>query len=107
HTVDVVENGLELLIRLPRQPYDAVLMDCQMPGMDGYEATRQIRAGKIEGINRDIPVIALTAYAMADDRLKCLQAGMNDYVTKPIRPDHLHEAFLRSGLMSGVRQPKA
>ncbi|MFA6286639.1 MAG: PAS domain S-box protein [Opitutaceae bacterium] len=107
HTVDVVENGLELLIRLPRQPYDAVLMDCQMPGMDGYEATRQIRSGKIEGINRDIPVIALTAYAMADDRLKCLQAGMNDYVTKPIRPDHLHEAFLRSGLMSGVRQPKA
>jgi len=102
HTVDVVENGLEVIERLPQQSYDAVLMDCQMPVMDGYEATRQIRAGQIPGVNRNIPVIALTAYAMADDRLKCLQAGMNDYVTKPIRPDNLHEAFLRSGLLSGV-----
>jgi len=103
HTVDVVENGLEVTERLPGQAYDAVLMDCQMPVMDGYEATRQIRAGKIAGVNRDIPIIALTAYAMADDRLKCLQVGMNDYVTKPIRPDSLHEAFMRSGLLAGVR----
>ena len=107
HTVDVVENGFELLARLPQQPCDVVLMDCQMPVMDGYEATRQIRSGQIPGVNRDIPVIALTAYAMSDDRLKCLQAGMNDYVTKPIRPDNLHEAFLRSGLLPEVHQPKA
>jgi CheY-like chemotaxis protein len=100
HTVEVVENGLEALARLPQLPFDAVLMDCQMPEMDGYEATRRIRAGEVAGVGRDIPVIALTAYAMADDRLKCLQAGMNDYITKPIRPDDLHQAFLRSGLLT-------
>ena len=99
HVVDVVENGAEALTWLAQKSYDAVLMDCQMPGMDGYEATRRIRAGQVEGVARDIPVIALTAYAMADDRLKCLQAGMSDYVAKPIRPDDLHEAFLRSGLL--------
>ena len=104
HTVDVAEDGSEALAKLAKETYDGVLMDCQMPGVDGYEATRRIRAGLLEGINPGIPIIALTAYAMADDRLKCLQAGMNDYVTKPIRPDDLHAAFLRSGL---IAEPKA
>jgi len=100
HTVEVVENGREALVRLSQQSFAAVLMDCQMPEMDGYEATRRIRAGEVENMDKDIPIIALTAYAMAEDRLKCLQAGMNDYITKPIRPDDLHQAFLRSGLLA-------
>ena len=106
HTVDVVGNGLEALAQLPKEPYDAVLMDCQMSVMDGYEATRQIRAGGVEGVSRDIPIIALTAYAMANDRLKCLHVGMSDYVAKPVRPDDLHQAFLRSGLL-GAKRPEA
>ncbi len=103
YTVDVAEDGSEALAKLARRTYAAVLMDCQMPVVDGYEATRRIRAGLLEGINPEIPIIALTAYAMAGDRLKCLQVGMNDYVTKPIRPDDLHAAFLRSGLLSGAK----
>ncbi|HTJ78328.1 MAG TPA: PAS domain S-box protein [Rariglobus sp.] len=100
HKVDVAENGREALAKLAQASFDAVLMDCQMPEMDGYEATRRIRAGEIEGVNRGIPIIALTAYAMVDDRLKCLQAGMNDYITKPIRPDDLQQVFLRAGLFT-------
>ena len=106
HAVDVVGNGLAALAQLPKAPYDAILMDCQMPEMDGYEATRQIRAGAVEGVSRDIPIIALTAYAMANDRLKCLHVGMSDYVAKPIRPDDLHQAFLRSGLLGAPHQER-
>jgi PAS domain S-box-containing protein len=98
HTVEIANNGGEALACLSRQTYDVVLMDCQMPLMDGYEATRRIRSGQVAGANPDIPIIALTAYAMPDDRLKCLQAGMSDYVSKPVRPDDLHQAFLRVGL---------
>jgi len=66
--------------------------------MDGYSATRQIRAGTVPGLDRLIPIIALTAYAMPSDRLKCLEAGMNDYVPKPVRPEDLQQALLRCGL---------
>jgi PAS domain S-box-containing protein len=86
YRADVVANGLEALAVLRRLSYDLVLMDCQMPEMDGFEATRRIR----EELNiPGLPVIAMTAYAMKGDREKCLEAGMNDYLSKPVSPDEL------------------
>jgi two-component system, sensor histidine kinase and response regulator len=79
--VDVAGNGREALERVAESTYDAVLMDCQMPVMDGFEATRQIRRDRR---NAMMPVIAMTANAMAGDRERCLDAGMNDHVAKPI-----------------------
>ncbi len=95
---DFASNGAEALQLLARKHYDAVLMDCQMPVMDGYTAARQIRAGAVPGLNPRIPVIALTAYAMPRDRQKCLEAGMDDYVTKPVRAEQLQQAIERCGL---------
>ncbi|HEY9248378.1 MAG TPA: response regulator, partial [Rariglobus sp.] len=102
HAVDVVADGRQALDQVGVQPYDCVLMDCQMPEIDGYEATRRIRSGEVPGVDPRIPIIALTAYAMAEDRLKCLQSGMNDHVIKPVRIEDLHEAFLRCGLPVGL-----
>lgn len=82
------ENGQEAIECLRQGKYDLVLMDCQMPIVDGYEATKQIREGAA-GSQSDIPVIAMTANAMAGDREKCLAFGMNDYISKPIDPDKL------------------
>jgi PAS domain S-box-containing protein len=94
--VVVANNGIEVLEALRAHDFDAVLMDCQMPEMDGYEATRQLRdpAGAVR--NPKIPVIALTAHALATDRAKCLAAGMDDYLTKPINPANLQRALSRS-----------
>jgi CheY-like chemotaxis protein/HPt (histidine-containing phosphotransfer) domain-containing protein len=93
YRADAVANGREAIEALKRIPYDVVLMDCQMPEMDGFEATRQIRSGESGVLRPDIPVIALTAHAMQADRERCLESGMNDYVTKPIRPAVLSEAL--------------
>lgn len=79
--VDVSGNGLEALAQVQRESYGVVLMDCQMPVMDGYEATRQIR--KLGEDYKQVPIIALTAHALETDREKCLKAGMDDYMTKP------------------------
>ena len=85
--VEVAANGREALELTPQLPYDLIFMDCQMPEMDGYEATGEIR--KREGVARHTPIIALTAGAMAEDRERCVQAGMDDYVSKPFRPAQL------------------
>ena len=91
HRSDVVSNGMAALQALRKADYDLVLMDCGMPEMDGYEATRRIREGR-DGIrNPRIPIIALTADAMSDAQDKCRQAGMSDYLAKPIEPRHLGE----------------
>jgi PAS domain S-box-containing protein len=86
---EFVCNGSECLQMLGQGTYDVVFMDCQMPEMDGYEATQRIRAGDAGETNRPVRIIALTAHAMAGDREKCLACGMDDYLTKPIQPAQL------------------
>jgi CheY-like chemotaxis protein len=78
---------------LAQKDYDLVLMDCQLPGMDGYEASRRIRQPDTAVRNHDIPIIATTAHALAGDREKCLSAGMNGYISKPLRPNALEETI--------------
>jgi PAS domain S-box-containing protein len=92
---DAVANGAEALKALESLPYDLVLMDVQMPEMDGFEATRWIRNPQSRVVNHQIPIIAMTAHAMQGDRERCLQAGMNDYVSKPISPPALVEVLER------------
>jgi CheY-like chemotaxis protein len=84
HRVDAVANGAEAVEALRSRPYDLVLMDVQMPEMDGLEATRLVRQTSTGVRNPDIPVVAMTAHAMKGDRERCLEAGMNDYLSKPI-----------------------
>ncbi len=93
YRADVVADGRSALRILAENDYDLVLMDCQMPEMDGFEATRQIRRPDTRVRNHYIPIIATTAHAMAGDREKCLAAGMNDYVTKPLRPALLEQTI--------------
>jgi PAS domain S-box-containing protein len=89
YRADAVANGVEAVKALRDIPYDVVLMDCQMPEMDGYEATRRIRDPHSGVLNAAIPIIALTANAMEGDRLVCIAAGMNDYIPKPVHPNDL------------------
>jgi CheY-like chemotaxis protein/HPt (histidine-containing phosphotransfer) domain-containing protein len=93
-TVETADNGRIALEKLaaPGKPFDIVLMDIQMPEMDGLEATRQIRAG---GKHPDLPIIAMTAHAFEDEKLRCQQAGMNDFLSKPIDPTLMQQVLLR------------
>jgi CheY-like chemotaxis protein len=103
HAVQAVADGQQALEELKRADYDVVLMDIQMPEMDGIEATKRIRSGK--NGRADIPIIALTAYAMKGDREKFLDNGMDGYVTKPVDFDELArtiaEVCLAAGRSSG------
>jgi signal transduction histidine kinase/ActR/RegA family two-component response regulator len=93
HLADLAENGLEAVEATARQRYALILMDMQMPVMDGLEATRRIRSSG--GVNVDCPIIALTANAMQSDQQACRAAGMNDFLSKPFSRDVLAECFLR------------
>jgi signal transduction histidine kinase/CheY-like chemotaxis protein len=96
--VDLADNGEQALRTLGATHYDGVFLDCQMPVLDGYEVTQRIRAGAAPGVDPKIPIIALTANALPSDRLKCLMAGMDDFVTKPVRAEELRQALERCGL---------
>lgn len=92
-TADTVGNGFEAIDAAGRIPYNLVLMDCQMPEMDGFTATREIRKNEAEG--KHIPIVAMTAHAMTGDKEKCLDAGMDDYLSKPINPQDLAAVLTR------------
>ena len=92
---DAVVNGAEAIAALESVAYDLVLMDVQMPQMDGFEATSHIRDPHSAVRNHEIPIVAMTAHAMQGDRQRCLDAGMNDYVTKPVSPQALAETLAR------------
>ncbi len=92
--VTLAEDGLRALEALRRGAYDLVLMDCMMPNMDGYQATRAVRAG--EAGDPDIPILALTASALKEDERRCLEVGMSGYLTKPLRRDVLVRAICRA-----------
>jgi len=95
YRADAVSNGREVLKSLEKIPYDLVLMDIQMPVMDGFTATCEIRNPRSPILNHKIPVIAMTAHAMQSDRDACIEAGMDDYVSKPISPKKLSAAVER------------
>jgi CheY-like chemotaxis protein len=90
YTCDVVEDGRKALDASASGAYDIILMDCQMPNMDGFEATRLIRQREFE-TGEHIPIVAMTANAMQGDRERCLASGMDDYLPKPIRVEALHD----------------
>jgi two-component system sensor histidine kinase/response regulator len=89
YKTDVVSNGKKAVEAMERIPYDMVLMDCQMPQLDGYAATKEIRSSQSKVLNHKVPIIAMTANAMKGDREKCLAAGMDDYIPKPINTEKL------------------
>jgi len=102
YTATAVADGGEAVEAVRHGSFDLVLMDCQMPVMDGFEATRRIR--ERERGSRRLPVVAMTANAMVGDREKCLKAGMDDHIPKPVRVDALHRALTR-WLPAGAMPP--
>ncbi|WP_294965433.1 response regulator [Sulfurimonas sp.] len=98
---DIANNGLEALdiLNNSKKKYDLIFMDCQMPELDGYDATKAIRAKEAGYIYMEIPIVAMTANAMHGDREKCLAAGMSDYLAKP-----LDREFLKKALSKWLKQ---
>ncbi|MDP3184406.1 MAG: response regulator [Anaerolineales bacterium] len=103
-SVDTVENGLQAIEKVQKEPYNAVLMDVQMPEMDGFEATRRIR--RWEGGEKHIPIIAMTAHVLKGDRERCLEAGMDDYVSKPLESQAFLAALDRWALPHAEGAPR-
>ena len=91
---DVAENGKDAIIAHDDNNYDLIFMDCQMPVMDGYDATRKIRE-KEKGSSKHTPVVAITACAMKGDKEKCIESGMDDYLTKPVNIKHIEGMLIK------------
>ncbi|WP_027358328.1 PAS domain-containing protein [Desulforegula conservatrix] len=102
YTADAVANGLEAVDILKKEAYDLVLMDCHMPQMDGYEATKAIRDSLTGVLNPLIPIIAMTANVLKGDAAKCMSSGMNDYIPKPVKPEVLDSVVLKWLKISGL-----
>jgi two-component system sensor histidine kinase BarA len=95
YDVSLAEGGAEALALVQSQAFDLVLMDWQMPDMDGLEVTRRLRSGAAGSQGRTLPIVALTANAFAEDRAACLAAGMNDFLTKPVLAGKLEATVAR------------
>jgi CheY-like chemotaxis protein len=102
YTADIAANGLEVIEAVQRQPYDVIFMDGQMPELDGYETTRRLRD---DPQLRKLHIVAMTANAMHGDRERCLEAGMNDYISKPARPDDITAALERAYVALKIKKP--
>ncbi|MBU1248994.1 MAG: response regulator [Proteobacteria bacterium] len=102
--VTAVEDGQKALELLRKNVFDVILMDIQMPNMDGVEATRAIRQGRAGEDKKDIPIVAMTAYALLGDREKFLETGMNEYISKPVELEALKKVLLT--LSEGDRNPE-
>lgn len=107
YRVDAIDSGEEAVKILKSVPYRMVLMDVQMPGMDGYEATRIIRDPTSDVLNHDIPIVAMTAHTMEGDRERCLEKGMDDYVSKPIELEKLVRVIERHLGKSRLNEPES
>ncbi len=105
HRTIAAATGLEAVQLAARDEIDLVFMDCQMPELDGYAATERIRADELARAARRLPIVAMTAHAMAGDRDKCLAAGMDDYVAKPLRPDEVDAMLARWLPGAGAAEP--
>ena len=90
--VDIANNGVEALEYCQQNEVDAILMDCHMPVMDGYEATQKIR--QLEGWAAYVPIIAVTANVIKEDRERCFEIGMNGFLSKPVKPKEIEEALI-------------
>jgi len=103
YRADIVENGKEALNALDGATYDIVFMDVQMPEMDGFEATALVREREKQEGRGHVPIVAMTAHAMKGDRERCIRAGMDDYISKPIQPRDIAEAIRRTLLMTTLK----